>query len=46
VSTRHTEACDALLTGWHGQGPVSLPGPLLATRAGGRVSIAPPARVE
>lgn len=46
VSTRHTEACDALLTDWHGQGPVSLPGPLLATRSGGRVSIAPPARVE
>ena len=22
VSTRHTEACDALLTDWHGQGPV------------------------
>lgn len=46
VSTRHTEACDALLTQWHGQGPVSLPGPLQATRSGGRVSIAPPARVE
>nr|WP_202881450.1 tRNA lysidine(34) synthetase TilS [Pedococcus badiiscoriae] len=46
VSTRHTEACDALLTRWHGQGPVSLPGPLEATRSGGRVSIAPPARVE
>ena len=46
VSTRHTEACDALLTRWHGQGPVSLPGPLQATRSGGRVSIAPPARVE
>jgi tRNA(Ile)-lysidine synthase len=46
VSTRHTEACDALLTDWHGQGPVSLPGPLVASRSGGRVSIAPPARVE
>jgi tRNA(Ile)-lysidine synthase len=46
VSTRHTEACDALLTRWHGQGPVSLPGPLLATRSGGRVSIAAPDRVE
>ncbi|GAA2157063.1 tRNA lysidine(34) synthetase TilS [Pedococcus bigeumensis] len=46
VSTRHTEACDALLTDWHGQGPVSLPGPLQATRSAGRVSIAPPARVE
>ena len=46
VSTRHTEACDALVTRWRGQGPVSLPGPLLATRSDGRVSIAPPARVE
>ena len=46
VSTRHTEACDALLTHWHGQGPVSLPGPLAATRSGGRVSIAAPPRVE
>ncbi|GAA2734926.1 tRNA lysidine(34) synthetase TilS [Pedococcus aerophilus] len=46
VSTRHTEACDALLTRWHGQGPVSLPGPLVATRAGGRVSIGPPPPVE
>jgi tRNA(Ile)-lysidine synthase len=46
VSTRHTEACDALLTRWHGQGPVSLPGSLQATRSDGRVSIAPPARVE
>lgn len=46
LSTRHTEACDALLTHWHGQGPVSLPGPLLATRAGRRVSIGPPPPVE
>jgi tRNA(Ile)-lysidine synthase len=46
VSTRHTDACDALLTHWRGQGPVSLPGPLVATRSGGRVSIGAPARVE
>jgi tRNA(Ile)-lysidine synthase len=46
VSTRHTDACDALLTHWHGQGPVSLPGPLHATRSGGRVSIGAPAPVE
>jgi tRNA(Ile)-lysidine synthase len=46
VSTRHTEACDALLTRWHGQGPVSLPGALLVTRSGGRVSIAASPRVE
>jgi tRNA(Ile)-lysidine synthase len=39
VSTRHTQACDALLTDWHGQGPVSAPGPLLVARDGGRVSI-------
>ena len=46
VSSRHTEACEALLTHWHGQGPVSLPGALLVTRSGGRVSIAAPPRVE
>ena len=46
VSTRHTEACDALLSDWHGQGPVSAPGPLHVTRHGGRVSIAAPAPVE
>ena len=46
VSTRHTDACDALLTHWHGQGPVSLPGPLLASRREGRVSITAPAPVE
>lgn len=46
LSTRHTDACDALLTRWHGQGAVSLPGPLLARRSGGRVSIAAPDPVE
>jgi tRNA(Ile)-lysidine synthase len=46
LSTRHTEACDALLTRWHGQGPVSLPGSLLVTRSEGRVSIAASPRVE
>ncbi len=46
VSTRHTEACDALLTRWHGQGPVSLPGSLVMTRSEGRVSIAASPRVE
>ena len=46
VSTRHTDACDRLLTHWRGQGPVSLPGPLVALRSGGRVSILAPPRVE
>jgi tRNA(Ile)-lysidine synthase len=46
LSTRHTDACDALLTHWHGQGPAHLPGDLRVTRSGGRVSIASRARVE
>ncbi|MBM6399972.1 tRNA lysidine(34) synthetase TilS [Phycicoccus sonneratiae] len=46
LSSRHTDACDRLLTHWRGQGPVHLPGGLRATRSDGRVSIAPAARVE
>ena len=46
VAFSHVEACDALLTRWHGQGPISVPGPVSVTRSGGRVSIAPPSRVE
>ncbi|MDF2090818.1 tRNA lysidine(34) synthetase TilS [Knoellia sp. 3-2P3] len=42
----HVEACDALLTRWHGQGPISVPGPVAVTRSGGRVSIAARSRVE
>jgi tRNA(Ile)-lysidine synthase len=39
VAFSHVEACDALLTRWHGQGPISIPGPVAVTRSGGRVSI-------
>jgi tRNA(Ile)-lysidine synthase len=46
LGSRHTDACDALLTDWRGQGPVSAPGPLRVARSGGRVSIAAPAPVE
>ncbi|QIM23255.1 tRNA lysidine(34) synthetase TilS [Phycicoccus sp. HDW14] len=46
LTSRHTDACDRLLTHWHGQGPVHLPGGRRATRSDGRVSIAPAARVE
>lgn len=46
VSTRHTDACDALLTRWHGQGPISLPGPLVVARHDGRVSMRPAPPVE
>jgi tRNA(Ile)-lysidine synthase len=42
----HVEACDALLTRWHGQGPISVPGPVAVTRSGGRVSIDARSRVE
>ncbi len=46
VSSRHTDACDALLTGWHGQGPLHVPGGLLVARSEGRISIAAPTPVE
>ena len=46
VGTRHTDACDRLLTGWHGQGPVHAPADLRVRRSGGRVTIAPHDRVD
>lgn len=46
VAFSHVEACDGLLTRWHGQGPISVPGPVSVSRSGGRVSIAAPSRVE
>lgn len=39
VSTRHTEACDSLLTNWHGQGAVHAPGNLRVCRRDARVFI-------
>jgi tRNA(Ile)-lysidine synthase len=46
VSTRHVEACDALLTAWHGQGPIHVPGDLRVRRTALRVTIDPPPLVE
>jgi tRNA(Ile)-lysidine synthase len=46
VSARHTDACDALLTRWRGQGPVSAPGPTSVARSGALLSVTGPARVE
>lgn len=46
LSFTHVEACDALLTRWHGQGPVSLPGALVVRRGAGRVSMEAVAPVE
>jgi tRNA(Ile)-lysidine synthase len=34
----HIEAVDALLTNWRGQGPLHLPGPVVARRAAGRLA--------
>lgn len=46
LTSAHVEACDALLTHWHGQGPASVPGGLRVQRSDGRVSITAPSRVE
>ncbi|GGL42782.1 tRNA lysidine(34) synthetase TilS [Phycicoccus endophyticus] len=46
VSARHVEACERLLTHWHGQGPVHAPGGLRVTRSADRVSITPTPPVE
>lgn len=35
VSTRHTDACDRLLTDWRGQGPVHAPGGVRVERSAG-----------
>ena len=46
VGSRHTDACDRLLTAWHGQGPVHAPGDLRVARSGGRVTIGAADRVD
>ena len=37
LSHRHVEALDALITDWHGQGPVHLPGGIQVARVRGRL---------
>jgi len=37
LSQRHIDALDALVTAWHGQGPVALPGGVTVTRRSGRL---------
>jgi tRNA(Ile)-lysidine synthase len=39
LSAGHTAALDALVTDWHGQGPLDLPGGLRAIRASGRLEL-------
>lgn len=41
LAAGHVAACDRLVTDWHGQGPLHLPGDLRVSRADGRVHIAP-----
>ncbi|MFF9408870.1 tRNA lysidine(34) synthetase TilS [Streptomyces anandii] len=36
---RHIEEVDRLITGWHGQGAINLPGKVVAQRQGGRLVI-------
>jgi tRNA(Ile)-lysidine synthase len=39
LSSRHVAALDALVTHWHGQGPVSLPGGVRVARTAGRLKM-------
>ena len=43
LSHRHVEALDALITDWHGQGPVHLPGGIQVARQAGRLVRGPAA---
>jgi tRNA(Ile)-lysidine synthase len=39
LTAAHVESLDALLTSWHGQGPLNLPGHVKASRSGDLVSL-------
>ena len=42
LSAGHVAELDRLVTAWHGQGPIDLPGGYRATRRSGRLAILPP----
>ena len=46
LTAAHVESLDALLTSWHGQGPLHLPGRVLAGRSGDHVTMAAAGPVE
>ncbi|QSB14534.1 tRNA lysidine(34) synthetase TilS [Natronosporangium hydrolyticum] len=46
LSHRHVAALDALVTGWHGQGAVHLPGDRRVVRRGGALRMALPPAIE
>src|SRR6478736_3441411 len=41
VSAAHVESLDALLTSWHGQGPLHVPGGIAVARTGGAIRFSP-----
>ena len=41
LTAAHTAALDELITSWHGQGPIDLPGGFQAVRASGRLTLRP-----
>jgi tRNA(Ile)-lysidine synthase len=41
LTSEHTRALDGLITDWHGQGPIDLPGGFAAVRASGRLTLRP-----
>src|SRR6478735_4004908 len=41
VSAAHVESLDALLTSWHGQGPLHVPGGIAVSRTGGAIVFSP-----
>ncbi|HEY7046038.1 MAG TPA: tRNA lysidine(34) synthetase TilS [Jatrophihabitantaceae bacterium] len=41
LTSEHTRALDGLITDWHGQGPIDLPGGFAAVRASGRLTMRP-----
>jgi tRNA(Ile)-lysidine synthase len=43
LTAGHVMALDALVTDWHGQGPVALPGSLCGVRSCGRLTVVPAA---
>ncbi|MEO7058331.1 MAG: tRNA lysidine(34) synthetase TilS, partial [Lapillicoccus sp.] len=46
LSSAHVESLDALITSWHGQGPLNLPGHVLVARHGDLVSMVAARPVE
>ena len=44
LTATHTAALDELITDWHGQGPIDLPGRFAVVRESGRLTMHPPSK--